>query len=54
MHTPSVNDLIQQWLEQNAQGRTLTPAELCQDCPEHLPALQQHLDAMASMLSKWL
>src|SRR4051812_13735260 len=48
---PSVNDLVRRWHEQQGQGQTLTPEELCRDCPENLPALREHLQAVASMLS---
>src|SRR5262249_9350019 len=35
--------------DQNRQGRTLSLAELCADCPERLEDLKEHLRAVAAM-----
>jgi hypothetical protein len=38
--------LLDRWEESRQQGRTLTAAELCRDCPELLPALQERIDTL--------
>jgi serine/threonine-protein kinase len=50
MQPQTISDLIQRWCDQKQLGRILTPDELCCDCPEHLPTLRAHLNAMASLL----
>jgi WD40 repeat protein/tRNA A-37 threonylcarbamoyl transferase component Bud32/tetratricopeptide (TPR) repeat protein len=38
-----VNALVSQWLSSRSQGQTLAPEQLCQDCPELLPALLRQI-----------
>jgi tetratricopeptide (TPR) repeat protein len=49
--SPTLTDLIRRWHEQKDRGNSLTPEDLCRDCPENLPTLRAHLEAVASMLS---
>lgn len=42
-------DLLLFWEEERKQGRTLTPEELCQGCPDLLPNVQHCLGALRSM-----
>src|SRR5262249_25155175 len=44
-------DLINRWHELHQQGQSLTPDELCADCPEMLDELNRHLRAVAQMES---
>jgi serine/threonine-protein kinase len=42
-------DLISRWQQGRAQGAAISPVELCRDCPELLPQLQQQLAALERM-----
>jgi hypothetical protein len=46
---PELSELIARWHEQQREGQTLSLAELCADCPEQLPELQRHVEAVQSM-----
>jgi predicted Ser/Thr protein kinase len=42
-------DLVVRWEEMHAAGQSLAAEQLCQDCPELLPALQLRLEALRAM-----
>jgi len=46
---PELHDLIARWHEQQSQGKYLSMADLCADCPEQLPELQRHIEAVQAM-----
>jgi tetratricopeptide (TPR) repeat protein/tRNA A-37 threonylcarbamoyl transferase component Bud32 len=41
-----VLDLLEQWEEQNRNGRPVTPKDLCKDCPELLEPVERGIDAL--------
>jgi predicted Ser/Thr protein kinase len=42
-------DLVVRWEEMRAAGRSLSAEDLCQDCPELLPAVRLRLEAMRAL-----
>jgi predicted Ser/Thr protein kinase len=42
-------DLVVRWEELREAGQSVSPEQLCQDCPDLLPALRQRLDALGAM-----
>jgi serine/threonine-protein kinase len=44
-----VLDLLLRWEEGREQGQSLTPEELCRDCPELLPEVRQRLQQLHSL-----
>ena len=46
---PQVRSLVQRWQELQQQGQSPTVTDLCAGCPELSPAVQQELQALASM-----
>jgi formylglycine-generating enzyme required for sulfatase activity/tRNA A-37 threonylcarbamoyl transferase component Bud32 len=44
-----LQELLSQWDRQRAEGREVSPAELCQDRPELLPELQRHIALLRQM-----
>src|SRR5688500_5879924 len=47
------DELLSRWEQLAKQGQSVTPDELCQDCPDLLPAFREHqarLQAMDSFL----
>jgi len=42
-------DLIVRWEEMREAGQSLSAEQLCQDCPELLPALQQRLETLRAV-----
>src|SRR5262245_18577160 len=49
--TPLVSELVLRWQERQQQGQTVTPEELCSDCPELLDELKRQIRAVVSMES---
>lgn len=49
MSVDQLGDLLLRWEELHEQGQTITPEELCRDCPELLPKLQHHIQALKAM-----
>jgi serine/threonine protein kinase len=47
-----VEQLVAQWHELLDQGQFIPPEELCADCPELLPELQQHIDSFEPQLAE--
>jgi WD40 repeat protein len=47
--SPSVRELVKRWNDLRRQGRSVSPEELCADCPERLAELKQQLAAAAAM-----
>jgi tetratricopeptide (TPR) repeat protein len=41
-----LEELLDRWEESRQHGQTLHPEELCRDCPELLPGLQQRIDGL--------
>ncbi len=48
---PPLIELVERWRELQRQGQAISPETLCADCPERLPELKQHLQAVAAMES---
>lgn len=46
---PVLTDLISLWQRRRAEGQAVTPAELCRECPELLPELEQRITALERM-----
>ena len=46
-----MGELIARWHHQQQEGQTLSLAELCADCPERIPELCRHLEAVKAMES---
>jgi tetratricopeptide (TPR) repeat protein len=44
-----VVSLVARWEEQQQQGQTISPEELCQDCPELLSQVRQRIGAMQEL-----
>jgi hypothetical protein len=42
-------DLVSLWQRRRAEGQTVTPDELCHDCPDLLPKLEQRIAALKRM-----
>src|SRR5947209_11831426 len=49
MLTPSVDNLLESWERAQADGRPLTPEELCRECPDRRAELKRHLAALAQI-----
>jgi serine/threonine protein kinase len=47
--SPSLNELLGRWNELRQQGQSLSPEELCADCPELLAGLKHEIAAIAAM-----
>jgi WD40 repeat protein/serine/threonine protein kinase len=45
----SLTDLLLHWEELRQQGQTITPEELCRQCPEHLDELRRRIGALAAV-----
>src|SRR5262245_55105644 len=43
MASPSIDDLLQRWEDAKADGKPLTPEELCRDCPDRLADLKRQV-----------
>jgi hypothetical protein len=46
MSEERVNSLLLVWQEHHLQGHDLTPADLCRDCPELAPELEQRIQVL--------
>src|SRR5436190_659870 len=46
---PRLSDLLLAWEDARTRGKDPSPEELCRDCPELTPALQQHIRALKSL-----
>jgi hypothetical protein len=44
-----LQDLLSRWQDLRRQGKELTPAELCADCPELAPELERQVAALHRM-----
>src|SRR3972149_6769482 len=44
-----VKDLLVLWEERREQGRSVTPEELCSDCPDLLDELKRRIRALESV-----
>ena len=44
-----VMELLLRWEELQQEGRTASAAEVCRDCPEHLPELCRCIDAVCAV-----
>ena len=49
MNEDRLNTLLSLWQEQQAQGRDVSPTELCRDCPELAEALQERIQVFQQM-----
>lgn len=49
MSVDQLGDLLLRWEELHAQDQTIAPEDLCRDCPELLPELQHHIQALKAM-----
>jgi serine/threonine protein kinase len=47
--TPSVGELVVRWQERQRQGQSVSPEEICADCPELLDEVKRHIEAVAAM-----
>jgi serine/threonine protein kinase len=45
----SISDLLLRWDDMREQGRTMTAAELCRDCPENRAEVEQKIDVLRLM-----
>jgi serine/threonine protein kinase/tetratricopeptide (TPR) repeat protein len=48
-HDDRLSELLVIWEERRVKGSPVSPAELCRDCPELLPALDEQIRAICSM-----
>jgi serine/threonine protein kinase/tetratricopeptide (TPR) repeat protein len=46
----SVDELVRRWQSLHQQGRTLTAEQLCAECPEAAPEVEERLRAVAEMM----
>src|SRR3989442_12849719 len=46
-----LNQLLQQWQALRRQGQAAPPEQPCADCPELLPQLKAHIDALDAVQS---
>jgi tetratricopeptide (TPR) repeat protein/tRNA A-37 threonylcarbamoyl transferase component Bud32 len=46
-----ISNLLMQWEDAREQGYTLTPEELCRDCPELLAEVERHVEALCKIAS---
>ena len=44
-----LDELLDRWEESFEQGKSITPEELCRDCPELIDALREQIDDLQSM-----
>src|SRR5688500_17463803 len=44
-----LNELLVQWEELRSAGRLVSAPELCRDCPDLIPALDEQIRAICSM-----
>src|SRR4051795_12443531 len=49
MAVDQLGDLLLRWEELHEQGQDVTPDELCRDCPDLLPELRRHIQALQAM-----
>src|SRR5262245_5466889 len=47
--THQVTELLLRWEEARKEGRTLSAAELCRECPEHGAEVEQRLAALQAL-----
>src|SRR5262245_4328499 len=49
MSSDRVEDLLLRWEELNERGESVTPEELCRDCPELLDELRRRVRALQAL-----
>ena len=49
---PNIDDLLLLWEDSLAQGKEMSPEEICRNCPELLPEIRRRIQALTAM--QWM